>query len=41
MADTVLGLIAGEGRLPLLVARGMRDSGFRVACVAFRGACPP
>ena len=41
MADTVLGLIAGEGRLPLLVARGMRDSGFRVACVAFRGHAHP
>lgn len=37
MADQVLGLIAGEGTLPLLVARGMREQGLRVACVAFRG----
>ena len=41
MTDSVLGLIAGEGRLPLLVAHGMRDRGFRVACVAFRGHAHP
>jgi DUF1009 family protein len=41
METTVLGLIAGEGRLPLLVAQGMRDRGFRVACVAFRGHAHP
>lgn len=31
-----LGLIAGQGRLPLLVARGMRDAGARVCCVGLR-----
>ena len=38
MADPrVMGLIAGEGQLPVLVARGMRSQGLRVSCVAFRG----
>jgi DUF1009 family protein len=32
-----IGLIAGEGRLPVMVARGMREAGFEVMCVAFRG----
>ena len=36
MAKTI-GLIAGEGRLPVLVAEGMRREGHQVACVAFRG----
>ncbi len=40
MAETI-GLIAGEGRLPVLVARGMREAGLRVACVAFRGHADP
>jgi UDP-2,3-diacylglucosamine hydrolase len=31
-----IGLIAGQGRLPLLVARGMRDAGARVCCVGLR-----
>jgi len=31
-----LGLIAGQGRLPLLVARGMRSAGARVCCVGLR-----
>jgi DUF1009 family protein len=31
-----LGLIAGNGRLPLLVARGMKDAGNRVCCVGLR-----
>ena len=31
-----LGLIAGQGRLPLLVARGMRNAGARVCCVGLR-----
>ena len=31
-----LGLIAGQGRLPLLVARGMREAGNRVCCVGLR-----
>ena len=40
MAETI-GLIAGEGRLPVLVAQGMRQAGFHVACVAFRGHADP
>ncbi len=36
-----IGLIAGEGQLPVLVARGMRDAGLDVACVAFRGHADP
>ncbi len=36
-----IGLIAGEGRLPILVARGMRAQGRRVCCVAFRGHFDP
>lgn len=36
-----IGLIAGEGRLPILVARGMRAQGHRVCCVAFRGHFDP
>jgi DUF1009 family protein len=40
MARTI-GLIAGEGRLPVLVARGMRRAGLNVACVAFRGHADP
>ena len=31
-----LGIIAGQGRLPLLVARGMRSAGARVCCVGLR-----
>jgi DUF1009 family protein len=35
MSDSgVLGLIAGEGRLPFLVASGARRSGLKVVCVA-------
>lgn len=37
----VVGLIAGEGQLPILVARGMRDAGVRVACVGFSGHFDP
>jgi DUF1009 family protein len=36
-----LGLIAGEGRLPLEVARSARRRGLRVAVVAFRGLADP
>jgi len=36
-----LGLIAGQGRLPILVARGMRAAGARVACVGLRGQYDP
>jgi DUF1009 family protein len=31
-----LGLIAGQGRLPVLVAQGMRAAGARVSCVGLR-----
>lgn len=31
-----LGLIAGQGRLPLLVARGMKNAGAKVCCVGLR-----
>ncbi len=36
MAERVLGLIAGEGRLPVLVARGMRAAGARICAVGLR-----
>lgn len=36
-APTPLGLIAGGGRLPLLVARGMRDAGHTVRAVGLIG----
>ncbi len=36
-----IGLIAGQGRLPILVAQGMRAEGRRVCCVAFRGHYDP
>lgn len=32
-----IGLIAGSGRLPVLVAQGIRAAGHRVVCVGFRG----
>ncbi|MHC4990317.1 MAG: LpxI family protein [Planctomycetota bacterium] len=32
-----IGLIAGQGRLPLLVAEGVRKHGARVCCVGLRG----
>src|SRR5688572_29478200 len=32
-----LGLIAGQGRLPLLVAGGMKAAGAHVCCVGLRG----
>lgn len=35
--EAPIGLIAGEGRLPVVVADGMRQAGRSVACVAFRG----
>lgn len=35
-----LGLIAGGGRLPILVARGMRRAGHSVYCVGLRGQFP-
>jgi DUF1009 family protein len=39
--ETVLGLIAGEGELPKLVARGARAAGRNVAVVALRGCADP
>ena len=33
MTKPVMGLIAGGGRLPMLQAQGMREAGYRVACV--------
>lgn len=36
-----LGLIAGEGRLPFLVADGARRAGLRVVCVALAGSADP
>ncbi len=33
----VIGLIAGQGRLPFLVAKGARDAGFKVVCVGLNG----
>ncbi len=35
-APEPLGLIAGGGRLPILVAQGMRSAGHPVHCIAFR-----
>lgn len=40
-SETLLGLIAGQGMLPLLVARGMRERGHRVACVGLRDQFDP
>jgi DUF1009 family protein len=34
-SSNVLGLIAGEGKLPFLVAAGARQAGLRVICVSF------
>jgi UDP-2,3-diacylglucosamine hydrolase len=36
-----LGLIAGQGRLPVLVARGIKASGGRVCCVGLRSQYDP
>lgn len=36
-----LGLIAGEGIFPLLVARGARSAGRKVVCAAFTGSASP
>jgi hypothetical protein len=37
----VLGLIAGEGEFPILVARGARAAGLRVACASLGGFARP
>ncbi|MHC4573009.1 MAG: LpxI family protein [Planctomycetota bacterium] len=39
--ENVLGLIAGEGRLPFLVASGAKRSGLRVICVGLAGDAEP
>ena len=39
--SNVIGLIAGQGRLPFLVADGARAAGFRVVCVGFRHQAQP
>src|ERR1700693_3376856 len=40
-SDSPLGLIAGEGIFPLLVARGARAAGRRVVAAAFGGSAWP
>jgi DUF1009 family protein len=41
MEDSILGLIAGEGRLPVLVAQGMKAAGARVCVVGLRDHYDP
>jgi DUF1009 family protein len=41
MTDAPLGLIAGQGVFPYLVARGARAAGRRVVCVGLRGSVDP
>ena len=41
MPDAPLGLIAGEGELPRLVARNARQAGRRIVCVALKGNADP
>lgn len=41
MNEQVLGLIAGSGRLPFMVARGARKAGLRVICVGLSGSVDP
>lgn len=40
-APQPLGLIAGEGIFPLLVARGARAAGRKIVCTAFKGSADP
>jgi DUF1009 family protein len=37
----ILGLIAGEGRLPFMVAEGARKAGLKVVCVGLAGSAEP
>jgi len=39
--ENVLGLIAGQGRLPFLVAEGAKRAGLRVVCVGLAGSVDP
>ena len=41
MNDNILGLIAGNGRLPFLVAQGARKAGLKVVCVGFADNVEP
>ena len=41
MSEPPLGLLAGEGVFPLLVARGARAAGRSVVCAAFSGSASP
>ncbi len=40
-ATNVLGLIAGEGRLPYLIADGAKSAGLTVVCVGLAGSAEP
>ena len=37
-AGEVVGLIAGEGRLPFVIAAGVRQAGLRLVCVGLAGS---
>lgn len=39
--ENVLGLIAGEGRLPFLIAEGAKQAGLKVVCVGFTDSADP
>jgi len=39
--EKILGLIAGEGRLPFLVAQGAKRAGLKVVCVGLAGSAEP
>ena len=39
--ENVLGLIAGQGRLPFLIADGAKCAGLRVVCVGLAGSADP
>lgn len=41
MAAPVLGIVAGKGQFPLLVARGARKEGYSIAMVGFTGHTDP
>lgn len=40
-AKPILGMIAGNGILPIIVARNAKELGFQVCCVGLRGQCIP
>lgn len=40
-SEAPVGLIAGQGHLPIIIARGMREAGRRVACVGLRDQFDP